>query len=91
MRAAFERTWEESHESWSAVVHTGSHQVAQVERAAQVHEVRGICELHVEDEFHDHSIWYVDDFEAGGPGIRARTITQWTRAMTGEEEQANCG
>jgi hypothetical protein len=86
----FQHTWEESHtESQSTFVDTGSHQVGWVERAAQMQKVRGTYELHFEDKFHDHYIWYVNDFEATGPAQDSSTaVSQHSRDMTQEEVDA---
>ena len=88
----YEHTWEESHtESQTTNVDTRPAEVGWVERAPQMQKVKGTYELHFEDKFYDHYIWYVPMEVTGPADEQTSTVTQDTSPMTDEERQANCG
>ncbi|GAB3294792.1 hypothetical protein [Parasphingorhabdus pacifica] len=83
---SYQHTWEESHtESQTTYVDTNPNQVGWVERRPQMERVRGTYELHFEDRFHDHYIWYVDAAITGPAADASAAISQHVRDMTEEE------
>ena len=70
---------------------TEPNQVGTVERAAQMQKVKGTYELHFEDKFYDHYIWYVPMEVTGPAEDQQSTVVQDTSPMTEEEHTANCG
>ncbi|GAA3365360.1 MULTISPECIES: hypothetical protein [Saccharopolyspora] len=87
---SYEHTWEESHtESQTTHVDTEPNQVGSVERAAQMQKVKGTYELHFEDKFHDHYIWYVPMEITGPAPDPTSAVSQHVRDMT-EEEISQC-
>ncbi|WP_243790108.1 hypothetical protein [Saccharopolyspora gloriosae] len=87
---SYEHTWEESHtESQTTNVDTEPNQVGSVERAAQMQKVKGTYELHFEDRFYDHYIWYVPMEVTGPAPDPTSAVSQHVRDMT-EEEIAQC-
>ncbi|GAB2657753.1 hypothetical protein GCM10027271_15490 [Saccharopolyspora gloriosae] len=87
---SYEHTWEESHtESQTTNVDTEPNQVGSVERAAQMQKVKGTYELHFEDKFYDHYIWYVPMEVTGPAPDPTSAVSQHVRDMT-EEEISQC-
>jgi len=86
----YKHTWEESHtESQTTNVDTKPGEVGWVERAPQMQKVKGTYELHFEDKFHGHYIWYVP-MEVTGPAPDSSTaVSQHVRPMT-DEEKGHC-
>lgn len=83
--------WGESHtESQTTEVTAQPGEVAQVFYGAAMQVVEGTYEMHFEDAFKGHYIWYVP-FEATGPADnQSDTVTQSTRDMTDDERDAFC-
>ncbi|TDC91137.1 hypothetical protein E1161_17000 [Saccharopolyspora aridisoli] len=92
-KATYGHEWRSEHtESQTTFITVRPGEVGQVYHGPKMQKAKGTYELHFEDKFYDHYIWYVNDFEASGPADdQGGTVTQSTRAMTEEEEQANCG
>ena len=86
----YEHTWEESHtESQTTNVDTRPAEVGWVERAPQMQKVKGTYELHFEDKFYDHYIWYVPMEVTGPAEDSSQAVSQHVRPMT-DEEQGQC-
>lgn len=62
-----------------------------MERRPQGEKVRGTYELHFEDRFHGHYIWYVPMEVTGPAEERESTVTPSTKEMTEEGKEVNCG
>ncbi|MFR9730908.1 hypothetical protein ACL03H_16915 [Saccharopolyspora sp. MS10] len=87
---SYQHTWEESHtESQATYVDTEPNQVGTVERAARMQKVTGTYELHFEDKFYDHYIWYVPMEVTGPAPDPTSAVSQHVRDMT-EEEISQC-
>lgn len=84
---SYNRTWTNEHtESQSTSVRTDPGQVGWVERHAQMQRVSGTYEMHFEDAFHGHYIWYVPfTIEGPVPDADDDIITQNVRDMTDAE------
>ncbi|MFC7341725.1 hypothetical protein [Saccharopolyspora griseoalba] len=91
--ATYGHAWRSEHtESQTTFIEVRPGEVGRVYHGAKMQKVKGSYEMHFPDEFHDHYIWYVNGFEAYGPADdQGGTVTQSTRPMTEEEQQANCG
>jgi hypothetical protein len=87
----YERTWESSRtEGQSTNVDIKPGEKGWVVRGAKMQRVKGRYELHFEDRFYDHYIWYLP-FEATGPEPGAAgVIIQRTAPMTEQERKDNC-
>jgi hypothetical protein len=90
--ASYEHSWQSSHtEEQQTNVEVKPGEVGWITREAAMEEVNGTYEMHFEDEFYGHRIWYVP-FTAKGPKADApSTKTQHTRKMTKKEKQEHCG
>lgn len=91
LEASYNQSWESSHtETDSTNVDVRPGEVGRVTREAPMQKVSGQYELHFEDRFYGHYIWYVP-FEATGPKPDASsTKTQHTRPMTDQEKSEHC-
>lgn len=83
--------WGESHtESQTTEVTARPGEVAQVFYGPAMQIVEGTYEMHFEDAYKGHYVWYVP-FEATGPAEdQGNTVTQSTRDMTDEEREEFC-
>ncbi|NLU74834.1 DUF4148 domain-containing protein [Streptomyces sp. HNM0575] len=92
IEASYSHAWESSHtEQQQTNVEVKPNEVGWITREAAMQEVNGTYEMHFEDEFYGHRIWYVP-FTAKGPKADApSTKTQHTRKMTKKEKQEHCG
>ena len=92
IQTSYEHTWESSHtEEQQTNVEVKPGEVGWITREAAMEEVQGTYEMHFEDKFYGHYIWYVP-FDATGPKADApSTKTQHTRPMTDEEKSQHCG
>ncbi|RAJ63269.1 hypothetical protein K378_03380 [Streptomyces sp. Amel2xB2] len=90
--ASYEHSWQSSHtEEQQTNVEVKPGQVGWITREAAMEEVDGTYEMHFEDPYYGHRIWYVP-FTAKGPKADApSTKTQHTRKMTKKEKQEHCG
>jgi hypothetical protein len=90
--ASYEHSWQSSHtEEQQTNVEVKPGEVGWITREAAMEEVNGTYEMHFEDKFYGHHIWYVP-FTAKGPKADApSTKTQHTRKMTKKEKQEHCG
>ncbi|HWM38280.1 MAG TPA: hypothetical protein VNS49_14305 [Streptomyces sp.] len=90
--ASYSHSWESSHtEEQQTNVEVKPGQVGWITREAAMQEVEGTYEMHFEDKFYGHHIWYVP-FTAKGPKPDApSTKTQHTRKMTKKEKKQHCG
>ncbi|QPP06530.1 DUF4148 domain-containing protein [Streptomyces bathyalis] len=92
IQASYEHSWQSSHtEEQQTNVEVKPGEVGWITREAAMEEVRGTYEMHFEDRFYGHHIWYVP-FTAKGPKSDApSTKTQHTRKMTKKEKKQHCG
>jgi hypothetical protein len=92
IEASYSHSWESSHtETQQTNVEVKPGEVGYITREAAMEEVNGTYEMHFEDKFYGHHIWYVP-FTAKGPKADApSTKTQHTRKMTKKEKQEHCG
>lgn len=83
--------WGSSHtESQTTEVTAQPGEVAQVFYGPAMQVVEGTYEMHFEDAYKGHYVWYVP-FEATGPAEdQGNTVTQSTRDMTDEERDEFC-
>jgi hypothetical protein len=90
--ASYEHSWQSSHtEEQQTNVEVKPGEVGYITREAAMEEINGTYEMHFEDKFYGHHIWYVP-FTAKGPKADApSTKTQHTRKMTKKEKQEHCG
>ncbi|GAB3962002.1 hypothetical protein [Streptomyces sparsus] len=91
IETSFEHTWSSSHtESETTNIDVRPGEVGWVTREAQMQRVEGTYEMHFEDPYYGHYIWYVP-FTATGPVPDApSTKTQHTRPMTDTERRQRC-
>lgn len=92
-KATYGHEWASEHkEEQTTYINVRPGEVGMVYHGPKMQKAKGSYELHFPDKFHDHYIWYVNDFEATGPADdQSGTVTQSTRPMTAEEKTANCG
>ncbi|WP_107374460.1 DUF4148 domain-containing protein [Streptomyces abyssalis] len=92
IEASYSHSWESSHtEQEQTNVEVKPGEVGWITREAAMEEVNGTYEMHFEDKFYGHHIWYVP-FTAKGPKADApSTKTQHTRKMTKKEKKEHCG
>jgi hypothetical protein len=90
--ASYEHSWQSSHtEEQQTNVEVKPGEVGWITREAAMEEINGTYEMHFEDKYYGHHIWYVP-FTAKGPKADApSTKTQHTRKMTKKEKQEHCG
>ncbi|WP_107421383.1 DUF4148 domain-containing protein [Streptomyces nanshensis] len=90
--ASYEHSWQSSHtEEQQTNVEVKPGEVGWITREAAMEEIDGTYEMHFEDPYYGHRIWYVP-FTAKGPKADApSTKTQHTRKMTKKEKQEHCG
>lgn len=84
---SYNRTWTNEHtESQSTSVSTEPGEVGWVERRAQMQRIEGTYEMHFEDAFYGHYVWYVPfTVEGPVPDATEEVITQNVRDMTDAE------
>lgn len=92
IQASYQHSWESSHtEEQQTNVEVKPGHVGWITREAAMEEVTGTYEMHFEDKYYGHYIWYVP-FTAKGPKADApSTKTQHTRKMTKKEKKQHCG
>ncbi|MFC4493783.1 hypothetical protein ACFPA8_06505 [Streptomyces ovatisporus] len=92
IQASYQHSWESSHtEEQQTNVEVKPGKVGWITREAAMQEVEGTYEMHFEDKFYGHHIWYVP-FTAKGPKPDTpSTKTQHTRKMTKKEKKQHCG
>ncbi|CAM05978.1 hypothetical protein A8924_7173 [Saccharopolyspora erythraea NRRL 2338] len=91
-KATYGHEWREEHtEGQTTFIEVKPGEVGRVYHGAMMQKVKGTYELHFQDKFHDHYIWYVDMDATGPADEQGGTVTQSTQPMTDEEREANCG
>ena len=88
--ATYGHEWRSEHtESQTTFITVRPGEVGQVYHGPKMQKAKGTYELHFEDKFYDHYIWYVNDFEATGPAEDSSTaVSQHSRDMSQEEVDA---
>ena len=91
IEASYSHSWSSEHtETEQTNVEVPAGEVGWITREAAMEEVNGTYEMHFEDKFYGHHIWYVP-FTAKGPRDKPSTKTQHTRKMTDKEKKEHCG
>ncbi|MBK0866376.1 MAG: hypothetical protein IJH84_15140 [Saccharopolyspora sp.] len=91
-KTTYGHEWKQSHtETQTTNIDVNGGDVGRVYHGPQMQKVKGTYELHFEDKFYDHYIWYVPMEVTGPADEQTSTVTQDTSPMTDEERQANCG
>jgi len=91
-KATYGHEWTSSHtETQQTNIDVSGGQVGRVYHGPKMQKVKGTYELHFEDKFHGHYIWYVPMEVTGPADDQQGTVTQSTAPMTDEERAANCG
>ncbi|GAB2657767.1 hypothetical protein GCM10027271_15510 [Saccharopolyspora gloriosae] len=91
-KASYGHEWKESHtETQTTNIDVNPGDAGRVFHGPKMQKVKGTYELHFEDKFYDHYIWYVPMEVTGPADSQESTITQDTSPMTDEEKSANCG
>ncbi|MEU6127748.1 hypothetical protein ABZ805_01135 [Saccharopolyspora sp. NPDC047091] len=91
-KASYGHEWKESHtESQTTNIDVNPGDAGRVYYGPKMQKVHGTYELHFEDKFYDHYIWYVPMEVTGPAEDQQSTVVQDTSPMTEEEHAANCG
>jgi hypothetical protein len=92
IETSYNHTWETSNtKGQDEMIAVPAGEKGWIERATEMHRVRGTYEMHFPDKFYDHYIWY-QDFEAVGPAKDAPgLITKRTAPMSDQEKAEHCG